>query len=216
MEMSFINPKSLKAQSYHVIKEAIIKGVLTDHEVLTENKAKELFGISRTPFREAIQRLEAEEWLISIPYKGTYVSPLTMKDVDDILEVRLIFETAMAKKVAETITSEQIEQLQNIINKMESVSTKQSDYEFTLIDQEFHKTINHFGNNKKMVSISDQVYDLMRRIAMKVLKSPIRRTEVIDEHLKVLEGLQTNHVEKTLAHHYDRVRFEAQKYFSTL
>ncbi|MGE8207190.1 GntR family transcriptional regulator [Heyndrickxia sp. NPDC080065] len=147
----------------------------------------ELFGISRTPFREAIQRLEAEEWLISIPYKGSYVSPLTMKDVEDILQIRLIIETAMAKRVAEDITSEQIEILQNIVSQMELVSSIQSDYEFTLIDQKFHKTINQFGDNKRINLMSDQVYDLMRRIAMTVLKSPIRRKEVIEEHLKVLK-----------------------------
>ncbi|MFC4801319.1 GntR family transcriptional regulator [Neobacillus sp. GCM10023253] len=214
MKKYMVSPKSLKAQSYHVIKEAIIKGVLSDHEALTEIKAMELFGISRTPFREAIQRLEAEEWVISIPYKGTYVSPLTMKDVEEILQIRLIIETAMAKSAAENMTNDKIEALQTIMSKMELVSSAQSDYEFTLIDQEFHKTINQFGGNKRLNSMSDQVYDVMRRIAMTVLKSPIRRKEVIDEHWKILEGLKTNDVDKTLVHHYDRVKFEAQKYFS--
>ncbi|WP_068674943.1 GntR family transcriptional regulator [Oceanobacillus sp. Castelsardo] len=216
MKKYSVTAKSLKEQSYNVIKEAIIRGVLSDNEALTEKKAKELFGISRTPFREAIQRLEAEEWLISIPYKGTYVNPLTMQDVEDILQIRLIIEIAMAKKAAENITNEQIDILQNLMGKMKSVSSEQSDYEFTLIDQEFHKTINQFGNNKRLVSMSEHLYDLIRRIAMTVLKSPIRRKEVIEEHLKIIEGLRTNNVEKTLLHHYDRVRFEADKYFSSL
>ncbi|KAB2336703.1 GntR family transcriptional regulator [Cytobacillus depressus] len=216
MKKYFVSPKSLKVQSYEVIKEAIIKGVLSDNEALTEVKAMELFGISRTPFREAIQRLEAEEWVIAIPYKGTYVSPLTMKDVEEIFQIRLIIETATAKSAAENMTSDKVEKLENIIDKMKTISSIQSDYEFTLIDQEFHKTINQFGGNRRLITMSDQVYDMMRRIAMTVLKSPIRRKEVIDEHLKVLEGLKTNNVEKTLVHHYDRVKFEAQKYFSAL
>lgn len=209
-----VRPMSLKEQSYEVIKEAIIEGVLSDDEQLTEKKAEEMFGISRTPFREAIQRLESEEWVYSIPYKGNFVSALTMRDVEEILQIRLIIETAIAKVVANSITGEQIEMLNDINNKLNVNSEQQSDYDFTLIDQEFHKTINGFSDNKQLLKISEHIYDLVRRIAMNVLKMPIRRHKVIEEHQDIIEGLRTNNVEKTLEHHYDRVRLGAQNYFS--
>ena len=209
-----ISPKSLTEQTYQVIKEAIIEGVLSDNEALTEKKAKELFDISRTPFREAIQRLESEEWVYSIPYKGTFVSAMTMREVEEILQIRLIIETAIAKQVAENITVEQIELLHEINNRLQLKPDLQSDYDFTLIDQEFHKTINGFSHNKQLKKLSENIYDSMRRIAMNVLKEPIRRKKVVEEHQEIIKGLETNHVEVTLIHHYDRVRFGAQKYFS--
>lgn len=216
MKKNYVKAKSLQQQSYQVIKEAIIKGELKNHESLTEKKALELYGISRTPFREAIQRLSAEGWVVSIPYKGNYISPLTMADVEEILELRLIFETAMAKKVAKNITSEQIDILRNMIHELKEDPAIQSDYEFTLLDQAFHKTINGFGDNQRLMSLSDQIYDMMRRTSMTVLQSPIRRKEVISEHLALLNGLINNDVEQSIIHHYDRVRMESRKYFSSL
>lgn len=213
MKRYSVSPKSLKVQSYNVIKESIIEGVLLDNEALTEKKALDLFGVSRTPFREAIPRLESEEWVYSIPYKGTFVSALTMRDVEETLQIRLIIETAIAKSVADDITKEQIELLNNINNTLKLNPLTQSDYDFTLIDQEFHKTINGFGENRQLISMSTQVYDLMRRIAMNVLKVPIRRKKVIEEHTEIISGLQDNRVEETLVNHYDCVRLEAQRYF---
>lgn len=174
-----------------------------------------MFGISRTPFREAIQRLESEEWVYSIPYKGYFVSALTMTDIEEILQIRLIIETGIAKQVAKHITNEQIQLLNEINNQLKLDPDIQSDYEFTLIDQKFHKTINEFSENKQLIKISEQIYDFMRRIAMNiVLKEPIRRKKVIEEHQGIIMGLQTNNVEAKLTHHYDRVRIGAQNYFS--
>lgn len=213
MKKYSVKPKSLTEQTYEVIKEAIIEGILSDNEALTEKKAQEKFSISRTPFREAIQRLESEEWVYSIPYKGTFVSAMTMRDVEEILQIRLIIETAIAKTVAEKITEEQIQLLYDINNKLNVDVEQQSDYDFTLIDQSFHKMINSFSDNKQLLKISEHIYDLVRRIAMNVLKMPIRRRKVIEEHQEIIKGLQTNNVEETLIHHYDRVRLGAKNYF---
>lgn len=188
---------------------------MSDNESLVEKKVQEMFGISRTPFREAIQRLESEEWVYSIPYKGYFVSALTMTDIEEILQIRLIIETGIAKQVAKHITNEQIQLLNEINNQLKLDADIQSDYEFTLIDQKFHKTINEFSENKQLIKISEQIYDFMRRIAMNiVLKEPIRRKKVIEEHQGIIMGLQTNNVEEKLTHHYDRVRVGAQNYFS--
>jgi DNA-binding GntR family transcriptional regulator len=88
VDLLLSNPKPLKVQAYTILKEAIIRGILRDNELITERVAQERFHISRTPFREAVQALEAEGWVYSSPYKGAFISPITIKDIHDIFELR--------------------------------------------------------------------------------------------------------------------------------
>ncbi|PIC76125.1 hypothetical protein CSV74_12700 [Sporosarcina sp. P19] len=198
--------KTLKKDVYLKVKEDITNGVLKDHVSITQKMALELYGVSGTPFREAVQILESEGWVYSLPNKGVYVSPLTQKDIDEFFELRCIFECAVAKKVSKTITDEKIEVFQKLIDQMHTDTRIQSDLEFTNLDFQFHKRLIEYAENNRLLVLSEQIYDMMKRIGNIVLKGPSRREEVIIEHTDILQGLSNGEYESAITYHLDRAK----------
>lgn len=197
---------TLKMEVYSKVKESIIAGHLSDHESLTQKKAQELYGVSGTPFREAVQILESEGWLYSLPNKGVYVSALTFEDVEEIVEIRCILETAIANKVSKVFDDEKNRVLQELIDGMNPDITLQSDLEFTNYDYLFHKTLNEYANNKRLLTMNVEIYDLMKRVGNVTLKSPTRRKAVIEEHSLILQGLINGSPEKAVVNHLEKLK----------
>src|SRR4051794_11870792 len=95
MTIDFSVPAPLKMQAFTILKNAIINGIFKDNDAITERIVLEKFKISRTPFREAIQVLESEGWVYTIPYKGIFVNPITLKDIKELFELRLLIEPSI-------------------------------------------------------------------------------------------------------------------------
>ncbi|SFE65589.1 transcriptional regulator, GntR family [Bacillus sp. OV194] len=205
MKSQSFHANPLKVQAYNILKEAIINGLFKKNEVITEKRALEEFNISRTPFREAVQSLETEGWLVSIPYKGTFVSPVTKKDIEDVFELRMLVELHIVTKISSSISEKSLEELENIILLMEREMSQGNEEEFIILDREFHKTLYDLAENKRLISISEQISDLFRRIGVQVIHRQNRCEEVISEHKKIVQGLKNGdavdamriHLEKT-------------------
>ncbi|WP_062238989.1 GntR family transcriptional regulator [Fictibacillus sp. FJAT-27399] len=205
MKSRSFHANPLKVQAYNILKEAIINGLFKKNEVITEKRALEEFNISRTPFREAVQSLETEGWLVSIPYKGTFVSPVTKKDIEDVFELRMLVELHIVTKISSSISEKSLEELENIILLMEREMSQGNEDEFIILDREFHKTLYDLAENKRLISISEQISDLFRRIGVQVIHRQNRCEEVISEHKKIVQGLKNGdavdamriHLEKT-------------------
>ncbi len=205
MKSRSFHANPLKVQAYNILKEAIINGLFKKNEVITEKRALEEFNISRTPFREAVQSLETEGWLVSIPYKGTFVSPVTKKDIEDVFELRMLVELHIVTKISSSISEKSLEELENIILLMEREMSQGNEDEFIILDREFHKTLYDLAENKRLINISEQISDLFRRIGVQVIHRQNRCEEVISEHKKIVQGLKNGdavdamriHLEKT-------------------
>ncbi|MBN2909877.1 GntR family transcriptional regulator [Polycladomyces sp. WAk] len=201
MELFLSNPKPLKVQAYTILKEAIIRGILQDHEMITERVALERFGISRTPFREAVQTLEAEGWVYNLPYKGTFISPITIKDIHDVFELRFMLEIGVVRKVQQMINRKNLDQLQAITAAMNTDPSQMSDVDFMRLDKDFHKVLFELTDNERLISVFNQTSDLIRRIGMRVLHRASRREEVVREHRSIIEGLQNGTAEQEMEQH---------------
>lgn len=182
------NPKPLKAQAQSILKEAIINGELTEDMPITERLVLENYHISKTPFREAIQSLEAQGWVKKVPYKGTYVIPLTEKDIEDIFELRLLLEPSLLTKLDET----QIKEMTEIAEDMKNSHANLSDEELMMLDQQFHQVLYESSNNHRLIQIFDEINDAVRRIGMQVLNHQTRREELIREHEQIVADLKND------------------------
>src|SRR5574344_2068817 len=97
------------------LREAIISGVLRPGERLMEIQLAEELGVSRTPVREAIRKLELEGFVIMIPRRGTYVANLSIKDINDVYEIRISLDVLAAGLAAERIEPEEIAELNRLL-----------------------------------------------------------------------------------------------------
>ena len=100
---------SLRGRVFHKLREDILSGKYEEHEELKEVAIGEELGVSRTPVREAFRQLELEGLIQIIPNKGTYVTGITEKDVQDIYMIRSLLEGLCARWATEHITKEQLE-----------------------------------------------------------------------------------------------------------
>jgi DNA-binding GntR family transcriptional regulator len=201
---AFSVPASLKMQAFSILKNAIINGVFKDDDAITEKIILERFKISRTPFREAIQVLESEGWVYTIPYKGTFVKPIKLKDIRELFELRLIIEPSIIDYLLEKSNIEcTAKELELIVKKMKTDVSLQSNFEFMLLDQEFHNLLYKKTENSRIIAFSEQISDTMLRVGILVLNKITRREEVIDEHMKILFGLRDGTAKSQLKSHLD-------------
>ncbi len=188
--MDFQYPTSvpLRTQAYTILKEAIISGTLAENKVIKERQVLEQFRISRTPFREALQSLETEGWVYTIPYKGAYVSPITDKDITDMYELRIILETAIARKI-QSVHATSLNELGALVTLMELEIATNNDYRFMMLDRDFHLALYKLSGNSKLMTVGEQIGDSVRRIGGRILHLPSRKEEVIVEHRSIIDGL---------------------------
>jgi DNA-binding GntR family transcriptional regulator len=199
-------PNPLRQQAYQIIKEAIIYGTFAEGEMIPERRAKEELGISRTPFREAIQALEAEGWVYTIPYKGAFVSPITRKDMEDLFELRILLETFIGQKIQDKLTSKHQLKLQLFMEEMkEAVELSKLDL-FIRLDRVFHHYLASLSENNRLITVYEQTLDLMRRMGMRALQQELRNEEVLKEHQAIIDSFQTGNVETSLLSHLENTK----------
>lgn len=97
------------------LRKAIKDGVLKPGERLMEIQLAEELGVSRTPIREAIRKLELEGFVVMVPRRGTYVADISLKDIAQVFEIRSALEQLSAGLAAERITPDELEDLERIL-----------------------------------------------------------------------------------------------------
>ncbi len=188
------NHQPLRELVAAALKEAIVSGVLAPGERLMEVQLAEELGVSRTPVREAIRRLEQEDLVVMIPRKGAYVSSLSLKDVADVFEIRGALEALAAGLAAERITEEELEELERIL-VMKAESIKNKDFaRLIAIDIQFHDHLYKASRNDKLVQIISNLQEQIYRFRSTSLASPGRMKESLEEHRKIVEAVSERNI----------------------
>ncbi|WAW15001.1 GntR family transcriptional regulator [Peptostreptococcus equinus] len=184
------NYKPLRDVVFENIRGAIMEGVLKPGERLMEIQLAEQLGVSRTPVREAIRKLELEGLVIMLPRKGAYVADMSKKDLIDVLEVRLGLEGLAAYYAAERIRKDQIETLEKISEDLEKY-VEQNDLENILkMDEYFHMLIFDASGNSRLKSMIISVWETVYRFRIKYMSDYNSAVNIVEEHKKLIEALK--------------------------
>ena len=146
-------------------------------------------GVSRTPVREAIRKLELEGFVVMIPRKGAYVAGISVKDIADVFEVRAALEALATVLAAERITEEELEELERILVRKAEIIEQQEIKLFIESDKKFHEILYRASRNQRLIQILTNLQDEVHRFRSVSLTSPGRMPEALDEHRKVVEAL---------------------------
>lgn len=184
----------LNQKIYRMLKTKIIKGNIKLGSKLLENKIAEQLGVSRTPVREAIQKLAAEGFVELIPNKGVKVSEISPTTYREVLQVRAVLEGLAAYFLAKKITPVEIKKLQVNIRKMYHfvIEAEPDPIGVNDLNIEFHNTIiNNCGNNYLRESLNNlnSKYSVFRA---RTLKFSSRFKSSFEEHSKILEALKSH------------------------
>ena len=150
---------SLADQVFDRLENDIIQGVYQKGEILTELKLVEQLGVSRTPIREALRRLEQER-LIEDTGKGSRVLGITEDDLLDIMTIRERIEGVAAYYATQNITPEGMKELSHLVDLQEFYFQKKDAERLRQVDDQFHDAICYLSKRNVII---DTVVPLMRK-----------------------------------------------------
>lgn len=190
------NYKPLRELVFESLREAIIMGNLRPGERLMEIQLAEQMGVSRTPVREAIRKLELEGLVVMVPRKGAYVAGLSIKDIADVFEIRKALEGLAAELAADRISDEEIENLERVLHRLaDSVEHKKLE-EFIEVDTEFHAVLFQAGRNERLSQMVSNLREQIHRFRNTSLSMPGRMTAALEEHRKIVEAISQHDVDE--------------------
>lgn len=206
-KLNLDNYKPLRDVVFENLREAILEGKLKPGQRLMEVQLAEQLGVSRTPVREAIRKLELEGLVVMLPRKGAYVANMSLKDILDVLEVRASLEGLAASLAAERISEDDINKLKDISEQFKK-STMESDVDALLKqDVEFHECIFKATNNKKLIQLINSLWEQVYRFRVTYMSDYDSSLNIVEEHRCLLEAIikgdselskkyATEHIEK--------------------
>ena len=146
---------------FNTLRQAILRGEMEPGERLMEIQLAQKLGVSRTPIREAIRKLELEGLVIMIPRKGAEVAHITEKDMRDVLEVRCTLEELAVALACKNVTPERIMDLRAANKVFESAIVSKDVVNIVDADVQFHDTIYAMTDNDWLIQIINQLREQM-------------------------------------------------------
>lgn len=194
---------------FNTLREAILKGDLKPGERLMELQLASKLGVSRTPIREAIRMLEQEGLAVTMPRKGAEVAKMTLKDMEDVLEIREALDELAVRIACEKITDEQLKRLVDAKDLFET-STRTGDVKkIAEADVSFHDVIYEATGNPKLETLLNNLREQVYRYRVEYIKDPQNYPVLIREHEAILLALQERNVKKAESAMHEHVANQA-------
>ena len=181
---------SLSEQTYKIIQDAIVTLTFRPGDRLSVQMLSDQLGVSRTPVKEAFQRLEQEGLVSVVPRRGTFVSPIEVKDIDEILEARALIEGFAASISATELSRADLEEAATVLERQGKALEAGMIPESAEIGHGFHVILMSQLDNERMVGFLKQIdlqYTRIRRIFSHAFE---RQRQSLREHYGILETLK--------------------------
>ena len=185
---------SLADQIYEQLENDIIIGVYPRGEILTEMRLVEQLGVSRTPIREALRRLEQER-LIKDTGKGTMVLGITQEDLMDIMNIRQRVEGLAAYYATKNMTPEGLEKLRQLNDLQDFYHTRKDTERQSQMDDLFHDTIYELSRRTIIHDTLQPLHRKTMRYRKISLADPTRLESSIQEHKDIFNAMAAGNAE---------------------
>lgn len=181
---------------FNTLREAILKGELKPGERMMEKQLAEKMGVSRTPIREAIRKLELEGLVVMVPRKGAQVASITEKEVKNVLEVRAALEELAVKLACQRMDKNQINELKSIMFEFDEASEEKDVNKLVAADIKFHDTIFKAAQNEKLQQIINNLREQIFRYRLAYLRNNYYHEIIRREHQEMIDAIENNDEDK--------------------
>ncbi len=188
--------KPLRELVCEKIRQAITSGIFTSGERLMEIQLAEEMGVSRTPVREAIRKLELEGFVVMIPRRGTYVADISIKDITEVYEIRTALDVLAAGLAAERINDDELETMQRLLVEIGQYIEEDNIDKIVEIDSAFHDVLYQASRNERLVNIISNLREQITSLRGRSMHYPGRLSNTLEEHRAIVESLAQRDVEK--------------------
>ena len=175
---------------FNTLRRAILTGQLKPGERLMEVHLANKLGVSRTPIREAIRKLELEGLVVMVPRKGAEVAKISEKSLKDVLEVRRALDELIAELACSRITSEQLKELKEAGEEFERATKTEDTASIARADVAFHDIIMESTGNSRLKQLVNNLAEQMYRYRFVYLKDETKHGMLVKEHSMIYDAIK--------------------------
>ena len=214
--------KGLKIQVYEALRELIGRMDIYGSQEpirLDERALGEQLGVSRTPVREAISRLEQEGIVENIARRGAFVVRKSKEEILDIVDVWAALESMAARMATIRATDEEISQLRKNFATFDGDEARAHIDEYSDTNIEFHQTIIKLGHSELITQMADQLFFHMRAIRASTIKDRDRVAQSVMDHSRIIEAIEerdATHAEQLVRDHALELAKHIERYVDYL
>jgi len=195
----FRNSGTTAEAVYSTLRHCIVLGDLAPGERLRSDGLATKLGVSRTPVREALRKLEAEGLVAVSPRLGLVVREISEQDLSEIFVIREALEAAAARLAAENGTSAEIADIRELLEDMEAVRQRGQLEGFRELTAEFHLCVCRASHNSRLLRMLKDLLDQVRHLKTSTLFIEGRAAEALQEHRELLLALEARDPERAEA-----------------
>ncbi|HIJ55119.1 MAG TPA: GntR family transcriptional regulator [Deltaproteobacteria bacterium] len=214
MEKLIVNT-NLREQIYDILKNMIVHREIRPGEKINEEQVAKETGVSRTPIREALCRLENENIIEMIPRRGAFVIRQTETTVREVLEIREVLEGLVARLATIHMDDNMLGQLTECLEKIRLIPDENRYLmKYTQSDIRFHSILLEACRNSMLQNMMATINTHLQIIRLRTVVLPGRAKKTVDEHYEILKAIETgdeNKAETMMRKHVVSVRRDSMK-----
>lgn len=188
--------KLLKDIAYEKIKEKVLMG---DDDYTSENVLVEELQMSRTPIREALQRLEHDGFIKILPNQGIAIPQLSVKEMNDIADYRIAIETASLKQAVHLLLPDDFAELEHLIRLQQAAAENNNVLLYLQHDVAFHLYLLRVVGNDLFVGEIENVSARLYRLSRVMKRDPKQIFARIEEHIRMIDLLRKKDIDGAVA-----------------
>jgi DNA-binding GntR family transcriptional regulator len=193
-----LNNKPLREQVLDAIRDAIVHGELKPGDVIVEAEIASLLGVSRAPIREAIQILNSEGLLETIPYHGTTVRRLSRADIEELYSLRSVLEVFAVRRIITHDHPDDVQALRRHFQGMLANADRQNLKRVNEIDRAFHDTLIELSRHSMLISIWGGVSLRVRQVMALLNERNADMKQIAYNHLPIIEAIADRDEERAV------------------
>lgn len=187
--MAITHP-NLKEIVYRELKKMIISHKMEPGTKLHEEHLSEELGVSRTPIREALSKLEQEGIVKIIPRRGAYIVKLSKEEIEEILTIREFLEALAVRLSIQHINSDVIKKMRGCFKDSQGNPIEDDPLLAHKADVKFHDIILETAESKNLTGLMNNIYGHIQMLRYRVLTLPGKARKSLKEHFKILDALE--------------------------
>lgn len=215
-----IDNPNLRGQTYKILKNMIItREILPGKKIIEETLAQEI-GVSRTPIREALFRLEHEGIVKIIPRRGAFVVNQSKENIIEVMQIREVLEALIVRLVTPLLSKPDIRELKSCLEKLsDTPEDERHVIEYNDSELEFHGLLLKKCPNPMLRQMMEMVNSRLQIIRLRTVVLPGRAVKSLDEHAELLKVIETGNAEEAellMRKHVISVRNEALEHIDAM
>ena len=184
---------------YAEMKRMIIEGELAPMSDISEEALRQKFNTSRTPIHEAVLRLKEESFVYIYPRKGTLVAPISISEMQQVYETRLLIEPSLVRQAVKVLTDAQLDEMKNAFTvSTDSMEGKEYIRYFTGLDDKLHRMILECSQNQFIKVAMRRAYDHQHRARIRIAEEADKFERAINDHIELVDALKAREEERAV------------------